>query len=134
MLTLICSCTYSDSGIFFVTPVPGDPPEIWVTTNLDSIPNPTVVDSLEVIYDVEIINGDFYQLEAYFLNELVFNSDSTNGSFWIDSTFVQSPEVDTLSLYFFFSTNSNSLANIVGLEYDYVSLDFPINYEQGGTK
>ena len=134
LLLLAHACTYSESDSFYVDPVPGDPPEIWISTNLDTLMNPTVADSLEVVYDVEIKNSDFYQLEAYVTDLFVFNSDSTNESFWLDSTMVTEPGVDTLYLYFFFSTNSNSLADIVDLEYDLVSLKYPINFEMGGAK
>ncbi|RLD25413.1 MAG: hypothetical protein DRI70_07170 [Bacteroidetes bacterium] len=134
IMILSHACSYSDSDTFYVDPVPGDPPEIWVSTNLDTLMDPTVKDSLEVVYDVEIINSDFYQLEAFVTDLFVFNSDSTNESFWLDSTMVAEPGIDTLYLYFFFSTNSNSLADIVDLEYDVVSLKYPIIFEMGGAK
>lgn len=128
---LLDACVYSESGIYYTEPIPGDPPSFSVTTNLDTIPEPSVADSLEVIYDAEIANGEFYQVEAYILDELVFNSDTTDGSFLIYTTDVEVPGVDTLSIYFFYSTNSNSLADIFDLEYNYTQLDYAINFEEG---
>ncbi len=134
ILALLFACTYSESDIFHVDPVPGDPPEIWVTTNLDTVDDPTVSDSLEIVYDVDIVNGKFYQIEAYVMNSMVFNSDTTHGSFWITPSFVIEPGMDTLAMYFFFSTNSNSLADIVDLEFNFITLKYPIYYEEGGAK
>ena len=134
ILISIYACTYSESGIYHVDPVPGDPPEIWMTTNLDTLNTPSVTDSLEVVYEVEITNGKFYQLQAFVREQMIYNSDSIKGAFWIDTTVVEEPGIDTLSLYLFFSTNSNSLADIVELEYDFFSTDYPINFEQGGVK
>ncbi|MEN8226547.1 MAG: hypothetical protein ABFS38_00225 [Bacteroidota bacterium] len=134
LVAMISACTYSESGIYRVDPVPGDPPMISAHTNLDTIIDPTVIDSLEVIYNVDIENGKFYQVEAFVFDKLVHSSDTTHGSFWITSAFVTDTVVDTLSLYFFHSTNSNSLADIVGLEYDYIELDYPIIFEEGGRR
>ena len=134
LFTMFHACTYSDSDFFYVDPVPGDPPEIWITTNLDSIVNPTVTDSLEVSWEVEVINSDFYQLEAYIEEQMVFNTDTSNGTFWVTPAWVTDPGVDTLYLYFFFGTNSNSLADLVNLEYDWVTLKYPIQFEMEEAK
>lgn len=129
---MISACTYSESGIYYVDPVPGDPPLITVTTNLDTIPDPTVVDSLEVRYDVLLENGEFYQVEAYMQQELLFFSDTISGSFWISHDFVDETVTDSLFLYFFYSTNSNSLADIVDLEWNMKTLGYAINFDAGG--
>jgi len=93
-----------------------------------------VVDSLEVVYGVEIENGEFYQVEAYVLDSRVYFSDTTNGSFWINHSFVEEPGVDTLRIYFLYSTNSNSLSNNIGLEYNSIKLDYAIFFEKGGMQ
>lgn len=134
MMTWGQSCIYSESGIYLVEPVPGDPPSIEASSNLDTIADPVLVDSLEVIYSAGVENGLFYGLETYYLNDLVYNSDTTSGSFWLKPATFQLSGVDTLYLYFFFSTNSNSLADILELEYNYVSLKYPVTYETGGVK
>ena len=133
-VALINSCAYSESGIYYVDPLPDDPPIISVITNLDTIIDPIVVDSLEVVYGVEIENGEFYQVEAYVLDSRVYFSDTTNGSFWINHSFVEEPGVDTLRIYFLYSSNSNSLADNIGLEYNSIKLDYAIFFEEGGMQ
>jgi len=128
------SCIYSESGIYYVEPIPGDPPSIWVSSNLDTVAEPLLIDSLEVTYEAEVENGAFYGLETYYLNEQVYISDTSSGSFWINPGWMQLSGIDTLYLYFFFSTNTNSLANVLEVEYNVVSLKYAITYETGGLK
>jgi len=128
IVAVIGACVYSESGIHYVDPVPGEPPTFQASTNLDTIPNAIVLDSLEVFYDAEIENGEFYQIEAYSFDEIVYLSDSTHGSFWISYDSLYRIGMDTLFLFFFYSTNSNSLADIVGAEYNVLELEYPILY------
>jgi len=128
IVVLIGACVYSESGTHYVDPVPGEPPSFQVSTNLDTIPDPKVPDSLEVFYDADIENGEFYQVESYAFDELVYMSDSTEGSFWISYDSLYRTGMDTLSLFFFYSTNSNSLADIIHAEYNYLELVYPILY------
>ena len=44
---LISACVYTNSGTYYVDPVPGEPPTISVSTNLDTMYDPRVIDSLE---------------------------------------------------------------------------------------
>ena len=134
IVAMIGACTYSESGIYHVDPVPGEVPIISVSTNLDTIDNVIVTDSLEVAYNVEIENGDFYLVEAYLANQLAYYSDTTHGAFWISWELVGEPGIDTLSFYFLYSTNSNSLAEIVGVEYNLIQLDYEINFDPGGER
>ena len=128
LVAVIGACVYSESGIHYVDPVPGEPPTFQASTNLDTIPNAIVLDSLEVFYESEIENGEFYQVEAYSFDEIVYLSDSTYGSFWISYDSLYRTGMDTLSLFFIYSTNSNSLADIVGAEYNVFELEYPILY------
>ena len=130
---MIHACTYSESDLYLADPVPGEPPVFTAITNLDTIDTPVVTDSLEVIYEVEIENGNFYQIEAYLLDQVLYNSDTTNGAFWLTPHLVEQPGIDTLFIYFFYSTNSNSLADRFELEYNVTELRYPINFEEGGT-
>ncbi len=132
IIVLINACTYSDSDIFFVEPIPGDPPLITVGTNLDTIYDPRVTDSLEVIYNVVIENGEFYQAEAYLNEDLLYNSDTIRGSFWIIGDTLRESVDDSLFIYFFYSTNSNSLADIVHLEWNMEKLGYAISFDTGG--
>ncbi len=116
LLSMLPACFYSDSEMYDVEPIPGDLPIISVTTNLDSLYNPPVNDSLEVIYDFEIEDGELYYVYAGIANTMIFESDSTCGSFWINPSLADSSGVDTLHMEFYYSSNSNSLADIVGYE------------------
>ncbi len=131
---LISACIYSESGIYNVDPVPGDPPVIAVTTNLDTVVDPVVTDSLEVTYEVLIENGEFYVVEAFIANQQIYLADTTSGSFQIYSHLVYQPGTDTLYLNFYYSTNSNSLADIFNLEANVVDLKYPVSFLEGGAR
>jgi len=122
------ACIYSDSELYEVEPVPGDPPLISINTNLDTLYNPPVNDSLEVIYQVEISGGELYYVYAEVTSTTIFESDSTFGSFWIDPLLADSSGVDTLHMGFYYSSNSNSLAGNLGydalVEYQNFAIDF----------
>jgi hypothetical protein len=128
LLSGLPACFYSDSLIYEVEPVPGDPPILSVSTNLDTLHNPPVNDSLEVIYQVEIAGGEFYYVYAEVASSPVFESNSTHGSFWINPDMADYLGVDTLLMEFYYSTNSNSLADKVGYEALIEYLKFAIDF------
>ena len=130
---LISACVYTNSGTYYVDPVPGEPPTISVSSNLDTMYDPRVIDSLEIIYEVEIVNGEFYLVDAVVNDTSVYSSDTINGSFWIQSSLVEEPGVDTIFMRIYYSTNSNSLADVVGLEANILDLEYPVTFE-GGVK
>lgn len=134
LLSMLSACFYSDSEMYNVEPVPGDPPVILVTTNLDTLYNPPVNDSLEVIYDVEIEGGELYYVYAAIATTPVFESDSTYGSFWIDPSLADSSGVDTLYIEFYYSSNSNSLADKVGYEALLESLKISVDFNLEDAK
>jgi hypothetical protein len=116
LLFLLKACFYSDTDIYYVDPVPGDPPEISVSTNLDTLINPQVNDSLKVIYTAEVVGGEYYYVYASVHNILIYESDLAEGSFWIQSSLADSSGVDTLLMQFYYSTNTNSLADLAGYD------------------
>jgi hypothetical protein len=128
LLAGLPGCFYSDSEMYNVEPVPGDPPVRSVSTNLDTLYNPQVNDSLEVIYQVEVSGGEFYYVFADVASSTVFESDSTYGSFWITPDMADSSGVDTLYMEFYYSSNSNSMADKLGyealLDYLKIAIDF----------
>jgi len=133
-LCLIPACFYSDVELFEVIPVPGDPPVFSVTTNLDSLHHPQVNDSLELIYNVEIAGGELYFVYAEVAGTPFFESDSTSGFFWIYPEMADSSGVDTLYLDFYYSSNSNSLADRVGYEALMDHLKIAVDFNWGGQK
>lgn len=116
LFLMLPACFYSDSEVYKVEPVPDDPPVVSLTTSLDTLNNPPVNDSLEVFYEVDIEGGEFYYLYAVVANSLAYESDSISGSFWVNSSLADEPGVDTLYMDFYYSSNTNSLADIVKYE------------------
>ena len=128
MAALIHGCTYSDYDHYQVEPIAGDPPLFTVTTNLDTVDLPVVKDSLKVMYEVAIQDGEFYFLEAAVGNFLVYNSDSSQGSFWLYPDDVPMPGMDTLGLLFYYSSNTNSLGDVLGIESLNTYLKYAIDF------
>jgi hypothetical protein len=128
IFALTRSCFYAESDVYFVDVVPGEPPLFSVAVNLDTIVEPEVVDSLEVWYGAEIENGEFYLAQAFVSNSVVFQSDSLQNSFWLYPGDVPYPGVDTLYVSFYYSTNSNSLADIVKLEANIVQRKYAVSF------
>lgn len=126
------SCVYSDDGVYLADPVPGPRPVFSVTTSLDTVTGATVVDSLQVTYRATVENGEFYQAEVYLEGSGIHLSDSTEGTFWLRSSQVELPGMKTLTLYFLYSTNSNSLADIVGAEAFNEQRDYQVRFLYGG--
>ncbi len=127
-------CFYSDSDMYYVDPVPDDPPLVALSTNLDTMGIPTVSDSLEVTYLVEVSNGEFYYMYAYLAASTIYESDSTQGTFWVTPFMADSSGIDTLYMDFYFSTNSNSLADQFGYEAVVESLAYAIDFSIEGSR
>jgi len=131
LLSGLPACFYSDSNTYYVEPVPGDPPLVSVTCNLDTLHNPPVNDSLEVSYQVEIEDGEFYYIYADLVHAAVYESDSSSGSFWINSMLADSSGSYSFYLEFYYSSNSNSLADKVGYEVLSDTLKYAIDFNLG---
>ena len=125
----IPSCFFTDSETYYVDPIAGDPPQILVHTNLDTLYNPPVSDSLQVSYKVEISGGDFYYVYADIVNTTIFASDSIEGTFWITGSMADSAGVDTLYMEFYYSSNSNSLGDKTGFEALSEILTFAVDFQ-----
>ena len=132
---LLCfqnACIYTDSEIYSIVPVAGDPAILTVTSNLDTLYIPPVGDSLLVNYGISIENGEFYFVEAIVSGVAVHSSDTTHGSFWLYPS--MSDGIDTLQLDLYHSSNSNTLADVMGYESDITSRTYAIDFEGGGGK
>jgi hypothetical protein len=126
------ACFYSDEDMYLVEPVPGDPPVLTVSTSLDTLVDPLVGDSLEVSYLAEVSNGEFYYVYADVAGSTIYESDSAQGVFWITPFMADSSGIDTLYMDFYYSTNSNSLADLLAYEAQFQSLTFAIDFSIGG--
>jgi hypothetical protein len=129
-LALLSACIYSDSDIYKVDPVADDPPVVSVVTNLDTLLNPRVNDSLEVIYELSIADGELYYVDAKVSDWTVHSSDTTHGSFWIYPTQSDETELDTLYMVFYYSSNTNTLADVAGYEALTTRLKYAIDFSK----
>lgn len=129
LIALIHGCMYSDYGHYYVEPLADDPPIIVASTNLDTIYNPEVEDSLEVIYDIDIQNGELYYLDALVMERWVYDSDTTHGSFWLYPDDVQMPGIDTLIIDIGYSSNTNTLGDVLGIEAREIQLKYAIDFK-----
>ena len=129
-LSLLSACYFTDSEWYKADPVADDPPEVSVITNLDTLYNPRVNDSLQVIYELSIVNGELYFMEAMVSDWTVHSSDSTYGSFWIYPSQSSETDLDTLYLDFYHSSNTNTLADLAGYEASITSLKYLIDFSE----
>lgn len=125
-LLSLSACFFSDSEIYEVEPVAGDPAELTMVSNLDTLYNPLVGDSLEVSYSASIVNGILYIVEAEISEQIVYSSDSLEGSFWIYPS--QSSGLDSLFLDFYHSSNTNTLADRTGYEAQITSHSYALDF------
>lgn len=134
LLTAFPACFYNDAEVYFVEPLAGERPLITVSTNLDTLGNPQVTDSLYVKYFTEITGGELYYMYGGLAGNLIFESDSLLGSFWITLSMADSAGIDTLYLEFYYSSNSNSLADKLGYEALVEELKYAIDFAEGGAE
>jgi hypothetical protein len=139
------ACSYSNTDIYFVDPEPGEPAIIFATSNLDTMVDPTVTDSLLIIYKVEIDHAELYYVEGGMENYRVYgltpvyDPDTLVGpfvvtdSFWLQGTLPVEPGAKSLFLSFYYSSNTNSLGDILGVEVDILDLEYTVHME-GGTE
>jgi hypothetical protein len=146
LLTLVVfGCSYTDPDIYYVEPIPGDSVTVVVTTNLDTVELAQINDSLLFTFRAEIEGGKFYAAQASVENQLIYanfteyDSDTIigpfvlTGSFWIKQDLDAGPGVSSMLLEIFHSANTNSLADVLGIEVDIFELEYAILVE-GGDK
>ncbi|MEZ5069787.1 MAG: hypothetical protein R2751_02165 [Bacteroidales bacterium] len=134
ILLVLSGCFFTDPQMYDVTPQAGEKPTVTFTVNLDTIAQPVVVfDSLEIRYDAVVEGGELYFVEAGTSTTYVFDSDSLSNRFWIKPD-QGGPGIDSLYLYFYYSTNTNSLADILEIEAFYARRSYGLNFESGGKK
>lgn len=144
LVTLLTpGCIYSDSKIYYATPVPDDSARVVVITNLDDIDTVLIIDSLMFKYEVEIEGGELYFLESSIRNILLYqylpdyNPDTVTGpyiladSFLIPGEVVADTGISSMLFSLYYSSNTNSLADMVHIEADLLNLDFDLMMEGG---
>lgn len=115
-LSLLSACTFTDDEFYRADPVADDPSVVSVLSNLDTLYQPKVNDSLLVIYEVSVENGEFYFMDALVSARTVHSSDTSSGSFWVYPSQSNETDLDTLYMDIYHSSNTNTLADRIGYE------------------
>ena len=138
---LLAGCTYSNSDIYYVTPQPDDSASVAVITNLDSLDPIIVSDSLLFKYSVQIEGGELYLQEASVSNLTLYqhytdyDPDTIVGpfvftdSFWIYSAMAPDTALYPMLFSVYYSSNTNSLADVLSVEADILNLEFKLLLE-----
>ena len=142
---LLAGCSYSNSEIYYAYPIPGDSATLVVTTNLDSLDRVVITDSLIFKYSAQIEGGALYftqaSIRSFTLYQYATNYDPDTitgpyvltDSFWIFRDMATDTGIYSMLFTLYFSSNTNSLGDKVGIEADILNLDFDLVVE-GGDK
>lgn len=145
IVLLLAGCTYSNSEIYYATPIPGDSATVVVNTNFDTQDTVVISDSLLFKYSTEIEGGELYFISASISSltlyqfALDYNPDTINGpyvvtdSFWIWSDIAADTAIYPLLFSTYYSSNTNSLGDKIGVEAKTLNLNFDLLLE-GGNK
>jgi len=134
-------CIYSSNELYTVEPVPGVPPTVFATASLDTVDANPYTDSLMVSYEISVNGGELYYVESlieqYSIYEYLpdYDPDTLHGpyvqadSFWLAVAVPPDSGIYTLYLDFYYSTNTNSLGDILGVEANVLTLEFLIDFK-----
>ncbi len=138
---LLAGCTYSNPDTYFVTPQADDSASVAVSTNLDSLDPIIVSDSLLFKYSVQIEGGELYLQEASVSNLTLYqhytdyDPDTIPGpyvfsdSFWIYSAIAPDTALYPMLFSIYYSSNTNSLADVLSVEANILNLEFKLLLE-----
>lgn len=141
----LAACSYSSSEIYYASPVPGDTATVVLSTNLDNIDTAVISDSLLFKYRAEIENGELYFTSAsvgtttLYQHATDYDPDTLMGpfvlrdSFWIWSNPATDTALYSLLFTVYYSSNTNSLGDKLGIEADILTMEFDLLVE-GGEK
>lgn len=144
MAMLLASCTYSNSDIYYANPLPGDSATVVISTNLDTLDRVVISDSLLFRYSAGIENGELYFTRASIGSSTLYQYATDYDpdtlmepfvladSFWIYTDPVSDEAQYTLLFTAYYSANTNSLGDKLGLEAGILELDFELFVEGGG--
>jgi len=110
------SCEYSERDIYYHSVIPGEPPSININTNLDTLEAPSIIDSLLISYEIMVAGGEFIWTRFLLSDSLIFYSDTATSSFWLKSEMATGSGTRELTMEAYYSTNSGSIADVLGIE------------------
>jgi len=141
LLMGLTGCIYTNNDVYTADPVAGVPATVNLITNLDpDNPNP-YVDSLQVIYEFTIENGELYFVEAlieqYSFYELRtdYDPDTVEGPYiqsdtiWLHVNVPPDSGIYSMYLTYFYSPNTNSLGDILGIEADVLDVEYLVDFK-----
>ena len=140
----LAACSYSNSEVYYASPVPGDTATVILSTNLDTIDTPVISDSLLFKFRAEITNGELYfssasiesatlyQYATDYDPDTIIGSFVLTDSFWIWNNPATGPGLYTLLFTLYYSSNTNSLGDKLDIEADVLNLEFDLLVEGGG--
>jgi hypothetical protein len=143
-LLVLASCSYSDPEMYYAEPVPGDSTSVVLTTSLDTVEDAVVIDSLLFSFRAEVEGGKLYFTEASMGNISLYQNDANYDpdtltesyvladSFWLSRLIPVPQGENSMFLTLYYSSNTNSLADKVGLEAFTIEEEYIIN--MGGVK
>lgn len=133
LLLIACvvqSCIYNENDIYFNEIDISHLPVITIQLNLDSLDTPTVNDSLEVLFNISVEGGELYWTRFVISDSIVYANDTASDRFWLTSGLVVGPGTYTLEMDAFYSSNTGSLADIIGIEALMKSKYYEIRFSQ----
>lgn len=139
LIMAIEGCSYSDPEIYYFDPIQGDSATVVLITNLDTLDEVVLTDSLMICYTAQIEGGKLYFIEASLESLLLYeytssyDPDTLTGpyvlkdSFWIPDNLPIPPGMISLLFSLYYSSNTNSLADLFEIEAHSSEFEFSIN-------
>lgn len=127
LMVLTTSCFYVESEIYPTDIVSDYNPTITFSSNIDTINDLSVTDSLLFRYTVAIDTGTLYFSDLYLGNLQLMRSDTTSDSIWILPDYVAENGDYDLTLVSYFKSFSGSLADIMNAEFLSADTSWSIN-------
>lgn len=130
LFLVLASCIYSNNEVYVAEPQQSNPAVIDFRSNLDSISPLLIGDSLLFSYETTITGGELYFVDAFLEDQWLYDRDveydpdtltgpfTLADSFWIQAAGLPDQEQLELSVFLYHSSNSNTLADLLGLEYN----------------
>ncbi len=127
LIILTASCFYTETDRYPTDIISEYNPKITFSSNIDTIKDITVTDSLLFSYKVAIDTGSLYFSDVYLGNLHLVRSDTTSDSLWIYPGYVNNNGDYELTLVSYFKSYSESLADIMNAEFLAADTSWSIN-------
>jgi len=119
LILFLNGCMYQSTDYYYNTVVPGEEPTLTFTTSLDTLSS-AVNDSFLIAFTANVDYGRILQVDFYYMDTaLVYRSDTTTDTFWLNPFIGDTAYSDSLEVNVYYSTNTGSLADVLGGEYYY---------------